>query len=162
MKKNILLFGMLCAFLVSCGDKKSGDTMSGQDETTVTPTPEAPLTVTECYEMIKNKDTIQMTLKVTNGIAQGELIYKLNEKDSNTGTFTGTMEKDTLRAEYSFQSEGVMSIREVAFVRNTERDTVFVEGFGEVTMKGDTQHFKNPKQLKFDKNSIVLKRGKCY
>ena len=73
---------------------------------------------TECYAFTKNGDSILMQLNLNGQHANGTLDYNLKEKDRNKGTFNGTMKDDTLIADYTFSSEGMQSVRQVAFVRN--------------------------------------------
>ena len=113
----------------------------------------------ECYSAIIKKDTISMSLKVKgNLIASGKLSYKFFEKDKNEGTLVGEIKGDTLFAEYTFMSEGVSSIREVAFLK---KGNTYVEGYGDVVddNKGKAT-FKDTKQLKFEGN-IVLSKVDC-
>jgi hypothetical protein len=65
----------------------------------------------------------------------------------------GTMHGDTLLADYTFQSEGRQSVREVAFLR---RDIGFVEGYGPVTEQQGKTVFKLPRTLHFDAKYMLL------
>ncbi|HLT81663.1 MAG TPA: hypothetical protein VKZ86_11570 [Cyclobacteriaceae bacterium] len=82
-----------------------------------------------CYSYTTPEDSIMLRLNWQGDAVEGELTYYLHEKDANRGKIVGTMRNDTLYADYTFQSEGVTSIREVAFIR---RGDVLVEAFGEV------------------------------
>lgn len=140
---------------VSC--KKEKET----EETTIAPEEiVADETVSEeCFSAIIKKDTISMYLNVKgNQIASGKLSYKFFEKDKNEGTLVGEIKGDTLFAEYTFMSEGVSSIREVAFLK---KGNTYVEGYGDVVddNKGKVT-FKDAKQLKFEGN-IILSKVDC-
>jgi hypothetical protein len=100
----------------------------------------------QCYAYISAKDTVRLTLTTTQPTVTGRLSYRYFEKDRNEGTIRGTMYGDTLRAEYTFQSEGVASVREVAFLR---RGTGFVEGYGDVVERGGATVFKRVSALQF-------------
>ena len=106
----------------------------------------------ECYEYVQGKDTIQATLLVQSQTVSGDLIYKIFEKDKNTGTITGTIVGDTLIAHYSFMSEGQKSIREVAFLRKNKSLT---EGYGESEEKEGKMVFKDKKKLNFTANMVL-------
>ena len=84
-----------------------------------------------CYMGIQGKDTIKMTL-ITKGdkLQYGKLSYNYFEKDYSEGTLVGAFKGDTLIGKYSFQSEGVMSVREVIFLKQGNN---YIEGFGAVT-----------------------------
>ena len=69
---------------------------------------------TACYRYAENRDTILLTLKRTGDAISGELIYKLYEKDRNTGTITGVYDRNTVNGDYTFMSEGVTSKRKFA------------------------------------------------
>lgn len=111
MKKVILLTAMFGTILISCTNKSKVDV--------VPVTPEIPVTESlgeKCYVALANQDTITMTFTVnTSNEVNGKLTYSLNQKDKNEGTIVGTIKGDTLIADYTFMSEGVSSVREVAF-----------------------------------------------
>ena len=155
MKKVILLGVVYMTVFVSCKkEKETEETPIAPEEIVVEETVSE-----ECYSAIIKKDTISMSLNVKgNLIASGKLSYKFFEKDKNEGTLVGEIKGDTLFAEYTFMSEGVSSIREVAFLK---KGNTYVEGYGDVVddNKGKVT-FKDAKQLKFEGN-IVLSKVDC-
>jgi hypothetical protein len=155
MKKVILLGVVYMTVFVSCKkEKETEETPIAPEEIVVEETVSE-----ECYSTIIKKDTISMSLNVKgNLIASGKLSYKFFEKDKNEGTLVGEIKGDTLFAEYTFMSEGVSSIREVAFLK---KGNTYVEGYGDVVddNKGKVT-FKDAKQLKFEGN-IVLSKVDC-
>jgi hypothetical protein len=88
---------------------------------------------------------------------EGELTYYLREKDANRGTIVGTMKNDTLFADYTFQSEGKTSIREVAFIR---RGDSLVEAFGEVEERDGKVVFIDRSLITPNEN-VILTRIDC-
>ncbi|RZL50183.1 MAG: hypothetical protein EOP00_05515 [Pedobacter sp.] len=112
---------------------------------------------TFCYAYIKNRDTAMLNFTTTNGITTGELSYKLYEKDSNKGIIEGEMKGDTLLADYTFNSEGSESVRQVAFLKKGDQ---LIEGFGDVEEKNGKTVFKKTANLTFG-NSIVFEKGDC-
>jgi hypothetical protein len=110
----------------------------------------------ECYAGIFKNDTLSMHLKVKGDqVTDGELSYRLFQKDKNDGTLAGQIKGDTLFAIYTFRSEGNTSTREVAFLKKGE---TYTEGFGETTVDPDGNPiFKDPKQLRFDGNMVLTK-----
>ncbi|MES2575447.1 MAG: hypothetical protein V4572_10930 [Bacteroidota bacterium] len=111
----------------------------------------------ECYLGIINKDTFSMSLEIKgNEISSGELNYNFFEKDKNEGTLAGELKGDTLFADYTFTSEGVSSVREVAFLK---KGNTYTEGFGDIVENNGKVVFKNAKQLKFGK--LVLSKVDC-
>jgi hypothetical protein len=107
----------------------------------------------QCFAYVTAQDTVRLTLQTTQPTVTGQLTYRYFEKDRNQGTIRGTMHGDTLLAEYTFQSEGTQSVREVAFLR---RDIGFVEGFGAVTEQQAKAVFQQPHALTFDAKYTLL------
>ena len=70
------------------------------------------------------------------------------------GPIQGGMRGDVLLANYTFFSEGVSSIRQIAFKK--EQD-YFIEGFG---ANGDKTVFKDPGSLQFN-DAVKLKAVDC-
>lgn len=88
-----------------------------------------------CYEARTNDDVYTMIIKEVsdNGYVSGLLSFDNYEKDSSSGPFEGTYNGEYLYADYTFESEGMESVMEVAFQRVDED---FVRGYGEVTEDG--------------------------
>ena len=84
----------------------------------------------------------------------GKLSYNIVGKDKNEGSLIGNMKGDTLIADYTFMSEGVSSIREVAFL---QKDGAFIEGFGDVIEANGKFSFKDKTKLKFDAKNTLTK-----
>ena len=111
----------------------------------------------ECYEYVKGKDTITANFIIQNKTVSGDLTYAYFEKDKNSGTIVGTMNGDTLVANYTFNSEGVESVRQVAFIR---KNKTLTEGYGESEEVNRAMVFKDLSQLNFS-NSTVLTEIPC-
>ena len=143
--KNILFFGLL--LFISC--KKEMNAEDFKIEKPVNPFSEI------CYQSVHGKDTISMTL-ITKGdkLQYGKLSYNYFEKDDNEGTLVGAFRGDTLKAKYSFQSEGTMSVREVIFLKKAN---TYIEGYGPVKEDQDGKVvFKDYKEIQFDSSSPLL------
>ncbi|MGI4763022.1 MAG: hypothetical protein ACRYF0_20080 [Janthinobacterium lividum] len=139
-----LLFAGSLALLAACHEQT---TQASQE--TAAPTPAGP----QCYAYRTETDTVRLTLQTTQPTVTGQLAYRYFEKDRNQGTIKGVMHGDTLLADYTFQSEGSQSVREVAFLR---RDIGFVEGYGPVMEQGNKTIFKLPRTLHFDAKYTLL------
>jgi hypothetical protein len=152
MKTRILTL-FVAASLFACQKKEENK------KPIETAAPEAAAMVNEkaCYQSVKGRDTITLSLAMNANNANGELVYKLDGKDKNEGTFSGTFIGDTLYAEYSFSSEGVQSVRETVFLRQND---ILIQGFGEMIENGNKQSFKDPKKVNFDQ-SLVLAKTDC-
>lgn len=109
----------------------------------------------DCYIYIKNRDTATLKLDITGEELTGELDYKLFEKDSNTGKIAGEMKGDTIIAEYTFDSEGMRSVREVVFVKKDDGN--IYEGTGDVIEKDGKMVFKDRSALKFSPTMVFTK-----
>lgn len=112
---------------------------------------------TMCYTYTTDNDSIMLRLNRKGQAVEGELTYILYEKDINRGTISGVMEGDTLFADYTFNSEGTTSVREVAFVKRGED---LVEAFGEVEEQNGKFVFSDRSVLSLNEN-VVLKASDC-
>lgn len=111
----------------------------------------------DCYIGMLKKDTVILKLTITDNSVVGNLAYNYFEKDRNKGTIKGFVTGDTLFAKYTFYSEGVKSVREVAFL--TKNNSIH-EGYGEQSEKNGETVFVNKAKLDFTK-SINLKNTDC-
>ena len=162
MRHQILIPVLLAGFVISCNsenaNKTTGDsTTIVKTDTTTMPT-KTVVNTSDCYGYTKNRDTASLKLNIAGDELTGELSYKLFEKDSNKGKIAGELRGDTIIAEYTFDSEGMRSVREVVFVKKA--DGKLYEGTGEVEEKGGKTRFKNKSALKFDQ-SIVFSKADC-
>lgn len=157
MKKVLAITIIIIAVFISC--KKTTTTSTGVTEIT----PSDPKQVEEvkpsgdeCYLLTANNNTTTLNFNInSNQEVNGTLSYSLYGKDKNDGTINGNMVGDTLIAEYTFDSEGVSSVREVVFLQKD--DGSYVEGHGDVTELNDRIVFKDRKKLKFDTINILTK-----
>ncbi|WP_083421845.1 hypothetical protein [Arsenicibacter rosenii] len=112
---------------------------------------------TTCYRLVTGQDTVSMQLTTKGSDAEGALTYNFYEKDRNQGTFTGTFHGDTLLANYTFQSEGTQSIREVAFLRQGDE---LVEGYSDMEDQNGKFVFTDKATISFTEG-IRLKKESC-
>jgi len=155
MKKLFIVAIGMIAF-ASCGKKEEEKTVVTEQEMEQ---PEITIQDKECYLWTsKGKDTIKMSITTANGgNVVGDLQYNFFEKDGSFGKVSGMTKGDTIYVTYDFESEGMKSTRESAFLK---RGNTLVEGFGEVETKGNVQTFKDKKTLKFD-GSVTLNKVDC-
>ncbi|MGJ8591144.1 MAG: hypothetical protein ACSHXF_01275 [Aquaticitalea sp.] len=99
-----------------------------EEEITMTPTLEK-----GCYTYNENGSMVNMDITKTDNPVEANLTYAYSEKDKNTGTFKGEFSEGKLVGTYTFQSEGVESKRQVAFML---KDNQLVEGYGELNEDG--------------------------
>ena len=106
-----------------------------------------PVAIVQCYENQNGADTVQLRIADSSGMISGNLNYRIEGKDANTGSFSGKWFGDTLIADYSFRSEGVRSVRQIAFLK---KDSFLIEGFGPVTQENKQMKFKSRDSLSFN------------
>lgn len=154
MKKVSAIVIIMAGLFVSC--KKEATLPPPQ----ITPNPPKEAEIVEpagdqCYESTANKSIVKLSFNVnSHQEVNGKLSYDLYGKDKNEGTLMGNMKGDTLIADYTFNSEGVSSVREVVFL---QKDGTFIEGYGETVVANDKVSFKDKKALKFDAKNTLLK-----
>ena len=95
-----------------------------------------------------------MILNFTGDLVKGDLTYKLFEKDKNFGTIEAVVHGDTIIGTYKFSSEGKLSEREVAFLK---QGSDLVEGFAPMNENGT----KFTSKADLDFTGIVLQSDNC-
>lgn len=160
MKRIFIYTASVLAFF-ACNSSDNNTNHTPQPEEAVTPGSSSMVEKT-CYTGNSGRDSVSLTIngsdgKVTGDKVTGSLDYRFYEKDKSAGTINGQMNGDTLFADYTFMSEGVQSVRQVAFLKNSEG---FSEGYGDMEEKNGKMLFKNPGELKFG-NGFILKKTDC-
>jgi len=153
MKKLIPVAIASVAILMAC-QSKSSNTQSNDSLVNST---KSIATATQCFQSIKNRDSAFLSLKYNDNQLTGSLIYNLYEKDKNNGTLTGIVKGDTIIADYTFQSEGTTSTRQVVWLKQNDQ---LIEGYGDVSEVDGKTKFKDISKLNF-KQSIVFNKVDC-
>ena len=148
MKYTLSIIGVILLFSCNSNDSKTTSTKESKPQSSSS---------VDCYRYSSSNSSIALKVIRTNGFITGTLEYNLAEKDRNTGTIQGEMKADLLVADYSFESEGTKSIRQVAFKKDGDG---FVEGYGDVETKDNRVRFKNIDSLQFN-NEIKLDKVDC-
>ena len=148
--------------IISAGDSALVLENSSKEKITYQKTMEADQLVSKfetylCFAYYSKKDTAFMHININNNVVTGTLEYAIFEKDANDGKIKGTVQGDTLLAQYTFNSEGVESTREVAFLKKGDD---WQEGFGDVEDKQGSMVFKNRSKLNFQKG-MLFKQVEC-
>ncbi len=160
---NILInkiFLLFLLFAVGCNSEnnsKNSATPANVDSSSVNENGDAVTAdFSGCYASNLKKDSALLKLNISGTKVTGELSYHLFEKDNNSGIITGSVRDNLIVADYTytFQSEGITSVRQVVFKRNND---TLVEGFGDTMMHGDTAGFKNLSGLQFQNDRPFLK-----
>ncbi len=105
------------------------------------------------YGYDENNNAVLFDIEKTTGTVSGNLMYQLDGKDKNNGTFEGTLKGERLIGTYTFMSEGKESSREVAF---HVKEGQLIEGYGALNEDGTT--FKSYDSISFSSNMPLTKR----
>jgi hypothetical protein len=111
-----------------------------------------------CYLFATDRDTVFLKLNPpVDGKVTGDLNYLFYERDGNVGHIVGEIKGDTLFADYTFMSEGLSSVREVAFLLDENQVT---EGYGDVKEQDGKMVFWHKDSLDFT-NGLVMPKVPC-
>lgn len=133
MKKLIILFVLIIAF-VSCKNKSEEPEKTTEPIETIESHGSDGLLEIGCYTFNDNNSSVRFEVTDNkNNFIKGYLEYHLAEKDANTGTFEGVLLDDILLGDYTFQSEGLTSKREVIFKIVNHQ---LIEGYGQMDEEG--------------------------
>lgn len=170
MIKNIFLPALSCLLFASAftscnsnnkpensSDRVDSSATMNATDTTLLPTTTIAAKQTDCYQFTQKRDTVSLTLHQDGAAVTGDLNYRFYEKDKSKGTLSGEMKGDTILGEYTFDSEGMRSVREIVFLK---KDGKLYEGYGDVEEKGGKVTFKNRSALKFGEG-VVLSKTDC-
>ena len=159
--KKFILSAFIVLTALSC-EKKSTETVDTQTtppDSVVVPETNEPVessTLQTCYMEATGKDTLFVSIDDNLGTITGKMRYKNFEKDSSFGDVMGTQNGDTIKLNYTFQAEGIISDREIYFLK---KDGNLIEGTGEHKTEGNKDFYANPSQLKYDGH--ILKSADC-
>lgn len=128
----------------------------------VTPVVTPPVVVKDsilgCYVAHLQKDIYTLVIQSEDGgFINGALAYNNYQKDSSSGSFNGTFTNNILLGNYSFNSEGMLSDRQVIFKK---AGNSFVQGFGPVKIV-DNKEVYDLNQLTYDPKSTFIKVNNC-
>ena len=160
MKKYILIAFSL-TIITSC-EKKLNEDISQQnssEESIVVKESDDPIessTLQTCYLGAAGKDSVFISIDDNLGTLIGKIRYKNFEKDSSFGDLIGTQNGDTLKLNYTFNSEGINSEREIFFLKKGDQ---LMEGIGEHTEEKNKNLYTTPSQLKYE--GPALKQVDC-
>jgi len=128
-----------------------------KDSVATTPSTPAVAAGPQCYVRITGKDTSYLQFETDNEVINGQLEYKIFEKDKNQGAITGTINNNIIEAEYRFMSEGTTSVRPVVF--KLENSQVYEAIPSSFDNQGVPVFEKDAAKLKFDEAPFV--KGAC-
>lgn len=152
MQINRLCLAGILSLAVACNNpgEKISDAGATADSTVTQPTSNTTALDTSlagCYSSTYKRDTSALQIETKGAVISGPLSYSLFEKDRNDGNFQGEVGGNILFGWYLFKSEGIMSVRQVAW---KIKGTHLWPASGEMTQRGDTMIFKSMDRLQYD------------
>jgi hypothetical protein len=148
MIKHLIRLSCICILFAYC---------SSPSENSADTKPADPGDI-RCY--MYNDSSNIISLRATfqkNDSVSGALNYDIYEKDKNSGTILGTMKDNLLVADYTFLSEGKISVRQVVFKKS---GSTLVGGVGEMEEKDGRMVFKDMSKLDFS-TPVILGEVDC-
>jgi len=157
-----LSFYILCLFIYSCTNNESHNLLNEVNDSNAGVHAGATDTIVKstialqdgCYEMTMKRDTASLHLTIQDTTITGKLNYRWHDKDHNTGTIKGFLKDSLIIADYTFESEGMTSVREVVF--KLKGDTL-IQGFGDLEEQEGKIIFTNRERLQFMNENPFLK-----
>ena len=140
-----MLFILLSGKLLSCNNNiQTNDQSSASKSSDTSKT--IPLEIGEkphadlagCYMKIIGRDTAILLLEQKGKEFSGKMLYDNYEKDGSRGTVKGKEDGEIIKLWYDFNSEGMHSVMEVYFKKETGR---LLRGVGSMDAKTDTTYF---------------------
>ncbi len=153
-----VLLSIAILFVFACSNNSStGERDTGKMHSTTTNTFDTSAKIIDlngCYQMTLNRDTATMQLLVADTVVTGNLIYDWNEKDGNKGSIKGVLRDSLIHADYTFESEGMTSVREVIFKIS---DTLMKQAVGDLDEQNNKIIYKDKTKLDFNTMPAFIK-----
>jgi hypothetical protein len=155
MKTNYILFSALMSLLAACNYGDEGNAVSSIH--IKQPPSQQKKETMICFRHEANGDIAFLELHKQKDSFSGRLVYRLKEKDQNTGVYEGVMQAGLIIGFYTYFSEGQKSVREEIF--RWDKDILF-PGIGPVIQRNDSVFFQDKKALEWN-DKIAFKRVAC-
>ena len=149
--KKLIIVSFVALTLLNCKNKEQKTENSKSDLQEIAKEKISPLDL-GCYIFDDGKNNVSLEITQNGKEIKGNLTYAFDQKDKNTGNFTGALHEGILIANYTFQSEGSESIRQVAFKVDGDQ---LIEGYGDLNNDGTA--FKDIKNINFTSKMPLLK-----
>ena len=151
--KTVALFVLTLFTIVACKSNTETENQSVTiPEIQVKESTEKPILEKGCYEYNSNGNAIKMKITELNAKVTADLDIAYAEKDSNQGQFVGDLHGDKLIGTHTFNAEGTVSSREMAFLI---KDNQIIEGYGELIDEGTK--FKDPSTIQYTSTMPLAK-----
>lgn len=146
------------ALLMACSSPNRNVQEQGEQATGQQNPEKEMLSGPSCYLYATDRDTVYLVLNPpVGGKVTGDLSYDFFERDGNVGFIKGQVSGDTLIADYTFLSEGMISVREVGFLLGEDQ---VMEGYGDVEEVDGRMVFWHKDSLDFG-NGLVMPEVPC-
>ncbi len=149
--KKLIVLSFVALTMLNCKNKEQKTENSNSDLQEAAKDTTTTLDL-GCYVFNDGKNTVSIEITENGKEIKGNLTYALAEKDENSGNFTGELREGILIANYTFQSEGKETIRQVAFKVDGDK---LIEGYGELNNEGTA--FKDLKNINFTSKMPLIK-----
>ena len=140
-----ILFILLSGKLLSCNNNIQTNEHSSESKSSASSKTSASVADEKthedpagCYMKIIGRDTAILMLEQKGKEFSGKMLYDNYEKDGSRGTVKGKEEGEIIKLWYDFKSEGMHSVMEVYFKKETGR---LLRGVGSMDAKTDTTYF---------------------
>lgn len=121
---------------------------------------ENPTTSNHCYLFANERDTIKLSYLQKGNKIEGWMNYDFYEKDGSIGEVEGEISGDTLKLEYDFLSEGMISEQQVYFLK--KGNYKLYRGSGEMRMTDDSvMVYSRPGEINFSDNMPLGELKNC-
>lgn len=152
--KKLIVLSFVALTMLNCKNKEQKTENPNATAPEVAKETATPLDL-GCYVFDDGKNKVSLEITENGKEIKGNLTYALAEKDKNSGNFTGELNEGILIVNYTFQSEGSESIRQVAFKVDGDK---LIEGYGELNNEGTA--FKDLKSINFT-STMPLTKTDC-
>lgn len=147
MNRDIITLLVVVWLAVACNNEGKTSTQAENDTAIAAIVPAKDTLASGCYSQIVKRDTSLLQLQAKDSSVTGSLSYAIYEKDRNDGSLQAEQSGDVIKGWYLFKSEGIISVRQVAWKIKGEE---LWPAMGEVMQKNDTTLFAQPDLLQFD------------
>ncbi|MBP6911806.1 MAG: hypothetical protein KBB88_01220 [Candidatus Pacebacteria bacterium] len=116
-----------------------------------------------CYAFQSNKDIYTLEIRHEHTVEDrtdisGVLSYSNFQKDSSSGSFNGTYSNEVVVGNYSFESEGMHSVRQIAFKKVGD---AFIPGYGPSSSIHGVDTFTDTKNIQYEPEQVFVKTTIC-
>ena len=153
---------ILLLLCVSCSNSNSSTDESNTDNSSTQSAPSDTVAIPDvggCYLHVTGKDTLTVALKQEGIELTGSAVYDHFEKDGSSGTLEGTIRANgVIHAWYSFQAEGMNSVRELMYKKEGDR---LILAFADEYQRHDTSFIRNVDSVQFAGSALVFEPVPC-